>query len=194
MPRSCSTRLAGTELLAHLGHHLLGQIQQHELHSLGGEFRLLAAASASARNCTVSSVPEYDAPTTTMVRRAAPAAVVVVQVGQFQLLQHVVAQIQRFGGRLQAPCVLREPGMSKSRVTEPGVSTRRSQDNCVATVLRVGESDGVPVEVDAVDPAADCAYPVQGAGQRDRDEPRRRPDRPPHRAAAGCTACSRPVK
>ena len=108
MPRPAQHPHRGVaELLPYLGHHLLGEVQQHELDSAGSKPICSAAASANARSCTRELGPR--------VRRAdhddrppgRGLGRVVVDVGQLELFEHVVAQIERLGGRLQPARVRR---------------------------------------------------------------------------------------
>ena len=116
------------ELLPHLGHHLFGQVQQHELHVRGIEVHLLCRG--------VRQRPQLRHEFGARVRgaddddRAAGlyAVVVIVDVGQFQLFEYVVAEIDRLCGRLETRAYSANPGISNNRVTEPGVNTSQSHD------------------------------------------------------------------
>jgi hypothetical protein len=99
-----------------------------------------------------------------------PSAGIVVDIGQFELLEHMVAQVQRLGRRLQPAGMLRQTG----HVEQPGHRSRRHDEaiprQVACALLGVGECDRATVEVHAVDPAADQLHPRQRVGERNRDE------------------------
>ena len=172
MPRDLQHPLRrGAELLPHFGHHLFGQVQQHELHVGGSKPICLAAESASARSWTsqfgprVRRADDHDRPP-----RAAPAGIV-VDIGHSSCSSTWSRRYSASAVDFRPAGVLRETG----HVEQPGHRTRRQHQAIPRQVarraLRVGERDRPPVEVDAVDPAADRLHAPQRVRERDRDEP-----------------------
>lgn len=161
---------AGAELLPHFGHHLFGQIQQHEPDAVRVEVHLFGGG--------VDQRPQLQDQFGPRIRRAdnndrpprhRPACVI-VDAGQFQLLRQVVTQVYRLSGRLQASRVLGETG----HVEQPGHRPRR-QDKAIPrqaahALFGIGEGDCAPGEVHAVHPAADLPHTTEHVGERDRDE------------------------
>ena len=158
------------ELLAHLWHHLFGHVEQHELHVCGVEARLLGrrvrqrAQLHDQLGAGVRGADDDD---------GAPrldAVLVVVDVGQLELFEQMVTQVDRLSRRLEAPRVVGKAG----DVEQPGDRARRQHQpvprHAARSLLRVGVGDGVSVEVDVVHSAAHRAHAAQRVRQRDGDE------------------------
>jgi len=95
---------------------------------------------------------------------------IVLVVGQLELFEHVVAQVQRFGCRFQPACV----GGQARHIEQPGDRSRRQDQTIpgqvVRPLLRVGERQAATVEVDGVHSAANRTHTVKRVGEWDRDK------------------------
>lgn len=160
------------QLLAHLGHHLLGQVQQQEPHR--------ARIKAHLPGRRVGQRPQLRDQFGARVRRAdhhdgAPGRRhpgIVLDVGQLQLFDEVVPQIQRLGGGLQPAGMPGQPGDVEQLGHRSGREHQPVPGHGMAAFLGVAVGQGVPGEVDRVHPAAHGVHAAQRIGQRHSDEPR----------------------
>ena len=142
----------GAQLLPHFGHHLFGQIQQHEFDVGRVEAHLFRGGIGQGPQLhgefgpRVGRTDDDDRPP-----GRGPLGIV-VDIGQFELLEHVVTQIERLGGRLQPARVDGEPG----HVEEAGDGTRRQHQaiprHGAGSLFGIGERHGAPLEIDRVHP------------------------------------------
>jgi hypothetical protein len=97
---------------------------------------------------------------------------IIIDLGQFQLLEDVISQVQRLRRRLQPARV----GGQSGYIEQPSHRSWR-QDQPIPRqrpypALRIGERQRVPIEVNTVHPAAHRVYALERSSQRDTDKPR----------------------
>jgi hypothetical protein len=126
----------GAELLTNFGHHLFGEVQQYEIHVGRVEVHLFGGR--------IGKRPQLHGKFGARIRRAddhdrsarrCPAGIV-VHIGQLELLQHVVAQVQRLRRRLQPAGMLRRDRERRKAVSPIPVSGPGDPKTRCVRVLR----------------------------------------------------------
>lgn len=91
------------------------------------------------------------------------------QLGQLDLADHVVVQVDRLGQASETMGILGHPGDRQQLVDAADREHQPVVRQLTPLPLRVGEADPAVGQVDPVGLADDHPYPGQGAGQRHRD-------------------------
>jgi hypothetical protein len=156
------------KLLTHLGHHVLGQVQQHKPHRSRVKAHLFGRVVGQRAQLQHQLGPRVGRTDHDNRAPRPPASGVLVNGCQFKLFEHMITQIQRFCGGLQPARIFGQPGHIKqachrARRQHQSIPRHRAQP-----VFGIGEDKRVRLHINAVHPAAHRPHPVERSGQRDR--------------------------